>query len=34
MRKWVMVLIIGLIGYFLWRKFGGKVTSTITSIAK
>ncbi|QOI67160.1 hypothetical protein SEA_LUZDEMUNDO_16 [Microbacterium phage LuzDeMundo] len=34
MRKWVLILIIGLVGYVAWRKFGGKITSTVTSIAK
>lgn len=34
MRKWVVILIIGLVGYFAWRKFGGKITSAITNIAR
>ena len=32
MKRWVVILIVALIAYFVWRKFGGKITSTITGI--
>lgn len=33
-HKWFVLLIAAIVGYFLWRKFGGTVKSAVTGITK
>lgn len=33
-KKWVVVVIVALVGYFLWRRFGSTVKDAITSVTK
>lgn len=34
MRKWVVVIIIAVVAYFVWRRFGGTIRDAITSVTK
>lgn len=30
-KKWIVILIVSVVGYVLWRKFGGQVKSAVSS---
>lgn len=31
MKKWIIVLVVAVVAYFLWRRFGSNVKDAITS---
>lgn len=33
MRRWITLGIVGLVAYFGWRKFGGRITNGVTKLA-
>lgn len=34
MPRWIFLVLLAFAAYVAWRKFGGKLTSAITNIAK
>jgi hypothetical protein len=34
MRNWIVILVVAVVAYFAWRKFGGTVKSAVTNITK
>jgi len=32
MRNWVIILVVAVVAYFLWRKFGGTVTEAVSKV--
>lgn len=32
MRNWIIVLVLAVVAYFAWRKFGGNVTSAVSNL--
>lgn len=34
MRKYIVLIVVAVVAYFAWRRFGGTVKDAVTSITK
>jgi len=32
MRNWIIVLVLAVVAYFVWRKYGGNIRGAVSSV--